>query len=401
MKENESLINKVHRKVHGLKTVRNWTKPKIYTGKDFDISKDWYIYYSFRNPKTGLLERQTNIKRGNRFKSKIKRLEVLKVYRDALEELLEEGFNPYEMQQQLQEESTIDFALDFAMKHKSETWSETNLHVMKARVNVFKEFLKEERLINRPPDHVTKKVVNKFLDRIMHSTSPANRNNYRSGLSPLFTFMVNRDLIDENPFLKIPKLKTKQKGNKVFSQQLKKDVTQWMKENDPVLLQFIQVFTFGMIRPIEAVRLQVKDINLKEGFFYVNSKQKKQKKKIISRLLAEALPDISKADPEAYVMTKTGEPGKWNRSDSARREFFTKRFVAMRDVLKFDKDLKMYNFRHTIISEIYSKLVAEHGDRRSVQLLMEMTGHSSEAALNHYLQKIDAHLPSDFSKYIE
>ena len=70
-------------------------------------------------------------------------------------------------------------------------------------------------------------------------------------------------------------------------------------------------------------------------------------------------------------------------------------------MLKFDKDLKMYNFRHTIISEIYSKLVSEHGERRSVQLLMEMTGHSSEAALNHYLQKIDAHLPSDFSKYIE
>ena len=73
-------------------------------------------------------------------------------------------------------------------------------------------------------------------------------------------------------------------------------------------------------------------------------KQKKQKKKIVSRLLAEALPDITGADPEAYVMTKTGQPGSWSRSDSARREFFTKRFVAMRDVLKFDKDLKMYRY---------------------------------------------------------
>ncbi len=99
-----------------------------------------------------------------------------------------------------------------------------------------------------------------IFDEILHKTSAANRNNYRSGLSALFSFLILRDLVTENYFLKIPKLKTKPKGTKVFSKELKQDVIDWMKKNDPVLLNFIQVFTFGMIRPIEAVRLKVSDL---------------------------------------------------------------------------------------------------------------------------------------------
>lgn len=395
-----SLSSKVHGKVHSLKKQKQWSVPKIYHGGDqYDLSKDWYIYFSYRNPDTGLLQRQTNIKRGNHHKTKTKRLEVLELYRKALVEILEEGYSPYDKPVVEANQMTLEQVIDFAMKVKKETWSDNNYKTMTARVGVFKKFLKNKRLLNRPPEHLTKSVVNQFLDEVLHKTTAANRNNYKSGLSPLFTLLVVRDMVEENHFLKIPKMKTKPKGKKVFSKQLQQDVISWMQQNDPLLLQFVQIFTFGMIRPIEAVRLKVGDFNLQEGYFYVNSKQKSSKKKIISRLLMDVLPDMEGFHPDDYVLTKEGV-GKWNRSDNGRREYFTKRFIAMRDQLKFDRQLKMYNFRHTIISELYRKLIAEHGRKKAIELLSEITGHSTEKALMHYIDAMDAHLPDDFSKYL-
>ncbi|WP_159946934.1 hypothetical protein [Polaribacter septentrionalilitoris] len=55
---------------------KNYSDPKIYTGgiaisnwsklstkaQKAALDKPWYLYFSYRNPKTGKLERQTNIK---------------------------------------------------------------------------------------------------------------------------------------------------------------------------------------------------------------------------------------------------------------------------------------------------------------------------------------------------
>lgn len=78
------LLQNVHENVHVFKMKPNYSEPKIYTGgvdinkwnklskeeQKAALEKDWYIYYSFRNPKTGKLERQNNFKGGiNRSKS--------------------------------------------------------------------------------------------------------------------------------------------------------------------------------------------------------------------------------------------------------------------------------------------------------------------------------------------
>ena len=60
------------RTVHDFKMIQPFSEPKIYTGgvdisgwsklsktqKSDTLSKDWYIYYSYRDPKTDKLRRQ-------------------------------------------------------------------------------------------------------------------------------------------------------------------------------------------------------------------------------------------------------------------------------------------------------------------------------------------------------
>lgn len=88
----------------------NYSEPKIFTGgvdisawsklslkeKKEALSKKWYIYYLFRDPKTGKLKRQTNIKAGaNLYKDKKSRYHILSKLKESLKYILSEGFNPY------------------------------------------------------------------------------------------------------------------------------------------------------------------------------------------------------------------------------------------------------------------------------------------------------------------
>ncbi|NJX16846.1 hypothetical protein [Tamlana crocina] len=45
---------------YDLSEKRRFSQPKIYTGNN-DLSKRWYVYFSFRDPETGRLKRQTPI----------------------------------------------------------------------------------------------------------------------------------------------------------------------------------------------------------------------------------------------------------------------------------------------------------------------------------------------------
>jgi len=81
------LLQKVHDSVHVFDQKMNYSEPKIYTGgadvskwskltkqeRENALLKDWYVYYSFRDPETGKLTRQQNIKLGaNRYTNHLK-----------------------------------------------------------------------------------------------------------------------------------------------------------------------------------------------------------------------------------------------------------------------------------------------------------------------------------------
>jgi integrase len=80
---------------HDSKVLPLFSPPKIYDAKG-DLSKRWYLYFSFRNPKTGKLERMANVYgKINHYKTKEARMTVLISYRKNLLFLLKQGFNPF------------------------------------------------------------------------------------------------------------------------------------------------------------------------------------------------------------------------------------------------------------------------------------------------------------------
>ncbi|WP_158850421.1 hypothetical protein [Algibacter sp. L1A34] len=80
---------------HTLAHKKDFSIPKIYNANG-NLAKRWYVYFSFRDPKTGRLKRMKNIYgAANSHKNKEDRLALLTRYRRRVLKLLQEGYNPY------------------------------------------------------------------------------------------------------------------------------------------------------------------------------------------------------------------------------------------------------------------------------------------------------------------
>lgn len=91
---------------HDLSTKSNFSAPRIYTAKG-DISKSWYVYFSFRDPITKKLVRMKNVYgKANNYKTKTGRLTILTSYRKNLLKLLKEGYSPFEKNKELKKSTS-------------------------------------------------------------------------------------------------------------------------------------------------------------------------------------------------------------------------------------------------------------------------------------------------------
>ena len=92
----EDEYKSAYESAYDLTLKQQYSQPKIYMGNN-DLSKRWYVYFSYRNPETGILTRQTPIYgNANTYKTKEERLAVLTIYRRILIKLLKQGYSPYE-----------------------------------------------------------------------------------------------------------------------------------------------------------------------------------------------------------------------------------------------------------------------------------------------------------------
>jgi len=135
--------------IYGLKMKKNYSIPKVYHGgDDYDLTKRWYVYYSFRNPETGKLKRQSPIfaNFNRQHKTKRERLKSFKILRESLENLLKDGYSPYE-NETIENEYSTNSALDFALELKKSTVSPSTYKGYYNRVNVFKKYLKGKGLV--------------------------------------------------------------------------------------------------------------------------------------------------------------------------------------------------------------------------------------------------------------
>jgi integrase len=444
------LLHRVHENVHGFTMKLNFSEPKIFTGgvamgdwprlakhdQKAALEKDWYLYYSYRNPKTGKLERQPNIKAGaNKFKTKKERLQVLKTLQRNLLFLLEKGFSPYadnsELEKQLfngqNSESipvqlpvatplqqpiatdveiaptplmNVEDAFKLVLEIKKKVLNDISYPGFKSNITRFKDWLHENNFEGKPVATVTKKDVIGYLNRVLQNTSARTRNNTRIDIGTLFQTLVDNEIVKENFVATINVLKSTPERNKTYTTTLQQDIYAYMEENDKILLLFVKFISYNFLRPIEVCRLKVEDIDLKDRKLYVKAKNSPVKTKIIPEILIKDLPDLSKINRTDFVFTPTEIGGEWNTGENDKRDYFSKRFKKVKDHFGLGKDYGLYSFRHTFITRLYQQFAKAVTPYEAKSKLMLITGHNTMEALEKYLRDIDAVLPEDYSEFL-
>jgi integrase len=408
---------------------KNYSAPKIYSANG-DLTKRWYVYFSYREPDSGKLIRQTPIySNANKFKTKEERLSVLVTYRKVLLKLLKKGYSPYSDNKELfsilnenksqsttahqqtafievekVKESIMTFneAFTFGLKQKEKLINDTTRRSFENRLKNFSKWIEKHHPDLELITDIDKKMVMEFLNYILDETSPRNRNNYRTDLSSIMQALEDNDIISSNFIKNIPVLKSVPKRNKTYSNQEQKAIFEHLETTDETLLLFIKFISYNFLRPIEVCRLRVGDLDIKNKRIQFKAKNSPLKTKIIPDLLLNDLPDLSKLNKEHSLFTPDGLGGVWESELSNKRDYFSKRFKRIvKDPFNLGVDYGLYSFRHTYITKLYSELVKGSSPFEAKSKLMQITGHSSMKALEKYLRDIDAEFPEDYSELLK
>lgn len=376
-----------------------FTTPKIYNAGG-DISKRWYVYYSYRNPQTGKMERQAPVYfEVNRIKSVKERTKAIKRLRDILESMLKNGHMPTKYQNEPYQENTnigIEEAIQLGLKNAKHSMKESSFKDYKQRLHRFEKWLYQHQFYGREVREITKKTVVNYLNEVLENTSAKNRNNTRANLSIFFSFLEQNDYIANNFIRLIPVMEFSPVRNKTYTPEQEECIYDILQKQDKDLLLFIKFISYNFLRPVEICRLRIKDIDFASCQLSVETKTKSRKTKIIPKILMKEITHLKDENPESYIFTPKGT-GKWDVSEMQRRTYWSKRFKKIKDILGLDKDYTIYSFRHTFITKLYRELRKKYPPYETKSRLMLITGHTSMTALDKYLRDIDAELPQDYS----
>jgi integrase len=435
----------------------NYSEPKIYTGsvaisnwsklsakeKNKALSKDWFLYYSFRNPATGRLTKQTFIKAGaNKLKTKQERYAFLRTLQQALLELLEYGFNPYQDNSALEESMfadqetddgklakksglkkivvsqkektakeqvilpkeepsiSIEEALKLTLDLKVNMMNKNSFVQYKSRIGLFEKWLKEKSYYKNSIAFVTKKIVIDYLNSVLKRTSARNRNNTRTDVGSMFQLLEDNELVQDNFVKKIPVLKSVPKRNKTYTPKLEKEIYSFLRETDAHLFLFVKFICYNFLRPIEVCRLRIEDVDIQDKKLYVKAKNKPVKIKIIPEILLNDIPDLSSMDPKMFLFGRYEIGENWDAEETNKRNEFSSRFKVIKDHFNLGTEFGMYSFRHTFITKLYRRFRESMSQHEAKSNLMPITGHVTMVALEKYLRDIDAELPEDYSNLL-
>lgn len=399
--------------------IEDWDNLKKHE-KTNALSKSWYLRWSFRNPTTGKMERQKNYKGGvNYLKTKNERYKALVDLKKLLSEFIRDGYTPFDNEDSInlggeekEKPKSIKEALELALEQIKLTVSLSTYNDYKKTALSFLKFLGKE---NQRKDLklVSRKIVIKYLNEILKKTSARTRNNYKADLSSLFSVMEKKLLLIDYNFVKnIEKERTQEKRNRTLTNTQLKEVTNFLRENDPLLLLVVKFVAYNFLRPVEVCRLKIKDINLEDALLYYQAKNKPLKTKRIPAILLEDLKsmNLDSYDKECSLITPSGIPEIWDSTDQQKRSTITRRFTRLKvrmllekPPIALEKGDNIYSFRHSYITNLFRYLRTKEdlSFHEAIQQLMPITGHDSESGLMNYIHKIDADIPKDWSEKID
>lgn len=337
--------------------------PQIFTAND-DLQKRWFIYYSFRNPETGKMQRFKVYGCINNQKTISKRYKEAEAIRNDILEKFRSGWSPFNDVNTLYSDS-IQGKMYEDVRKCNTTWEKVLMQYLselkptvrygtyttyKSKFNIFCKWLKIQGIQDNDISTTDDKLVKSFYDYLFNKRKLGNKmvNHYTRLFRKVSNDLMTQEIIFKNHFEKMPKYNQITITPQIIPDDILIQIKEYFLKNDIQMWTICQFIFYCFIRPIELRFLQIKHLDLLTGWVTIPAniaKNKKTQKVIIPDHFIKYLIERNYhlADKECFIFSLTGFPDQ----NIVCKNYMFNHFDAMRKKLNLSKDYKFYSMKHT------------------------------------------------------
>ena len=342
--------------------------PKNWNETGATTKKDWYIHYQFHDPRFSAQHKYGKlvlVKGMNSFKNVTERRAATKMLLDKESYLLKfDGYNPITKQLEPSLNISYEIAPDMPILKALESakgklkLEPASVIDIKSMLKYFGESCKELNFDFIQIKDIRRRHIIIILEHVeqKRKLSSTNYNKYVRYLSMLFNVLVDYDTIEGNYIRDIKKRKITKKIRLTLTAEERIKVANHLKSNHYNFYRFAEIFFQSGSRVIELLRVQKKDVDLKNQTVKYLVKKGPSSNEVLRPITNYALPFwtevVQKAKSENdYLFSLDLMPG----TKKINREQITKRWEThVKSKLKIKADF--YSLKHLFLTEVTEKL---------------------------------------------
>ena len=334
-----------------------------------DLSKEWYVEYSYRDERIDKLERYRIYEGFKQIDTAKKRQEhAQNIIKEITDKILS-GWTPFDLESVVinnriayniqarfygSRETTdknLFYYINTFLEEKSPILKKKTHQDYTSKLRIFYQWLLSKGKKGIFAHDVTNEIITEFCYYLINDRQLERRTikDFIARISQLYNWMIKRNFVNKSPVYELPE--GRQRADHSAQPMTRDDakyLLNYIKENDEQVYLFCAMIFYCAIRPGTELRLlKVKDINFFTNTIRIREENAKTTQGIINmppeiQKIIKSM-NISTYDREFYVFGKTKEPGPecWGKNR------FRLEFNKYRDILGFPKEYKLYSWKCT------------------------------------------------------
>lgn len=370
-----------------------------------DLKKQWFIYYSVRNPRTGKMERKREYAGLSAYPDERSRRQAAEIFMQERAQRLRQGWTPFADDETVIFNDSIEYSniariygrrrsQNRGLRYWCSRWIEAingqldpsgTLPTYTSKLRIFSNWI-DSRATGNDVTSIDNATVVAFFRWLIdeQKRSAKTVHDYRYILAGLFEWLVRQKVFLLNPVHDIPRCTRVCDHSPSPIHELDIAIFKEEIQKDPQLWLAVEFQYYCALRPGRELRLlRIQDIDFGRGQVTVRRSQAKTKVTrtvIIPRQFLQELRtthNLMNYPRDFYVFGTGGQPGNMHLGKNNLRF----RFNEIRKRLNMPTDYKFYSWKHT------GGVQASHSGIPTNHIQMQM-GHSSITTTEQYLRKM-------------
>ena len=352
--------------------------PKLHTGKT------WYVDFMCYDPAEQKMKRKKFMLDGiAKVSERRKRAADIIVNVTAK---LREGWNPWVEMSNSRQFTKVDAVINIYIRyldklHESQSIKDTTYLDYQKRLRVLQDYMNNHAIPIMYIYQFNLSYISDFLDYILldRDASARTRNNYKTWISSLCTWLVEKQYIESNPCVHIKALKETPKRREALSAIDLHKFGKYLQDRNPYYLLVCRVMYYTFIRPEELTNIKLSDIHLAEQKVFIGGEISKNRRDgmvgLNDQLVKSMIDlDIFRYDGDCYLFSTDFKPGRKKITTKVLRNYF----YRVRDALHMSKNYQLYSLKDSGIRDLANAV--------GIVVARDQARHSDISTTNKYLK---------------